>query len=456
MLPVVRLLCVFLLGVVGAIAWAQAPVPELVTPVIVTNPEVKLLDREGAGKLYQVGEHLVCVLEGMPEEMGYQHGRMLAKQISHVMSAGYAVKALYNKGYTREYINAQSDRMEKHFPTEYIAEMKGIVKGVKAAGVDGIGYEEIRMAVTQAELLHHPPNSPPDVSRPTDGKELPKSCSNFVVWGKWTTDGRLLHGRNLDWPINTSAQDGAVVFVERPKGGMPFMMAGWAGTIGSVSGMNSQGITLGEMTSSSTQETFDGLPLMLMMRHVLDSAKTLDEAVAVIKRGPRTTGWNFIIGSGKAPDARALEVDAADCEVFTPMDPKENGETGHRAMQDAVRRTNHPCGLVQIHKLIGKYGKQFNLSPDNVQAAIPVLKMQNTWQRYDWLGKQIEALPGKIDVPQALQLLANGPVKNNGTLHSWVFDPKNQVVYLSNAGVDPLVTASERPYTKINLAEWFK
>jgi hypothetical protein len=30
--------------------------------------EVKLLDQEGAGKLFQVGEHLVVVMEGTPEE----------------------------------------------------------------------------------------------------------------------------------------------------------------------------------------------------------------------------------------------------------------------------------------------------------------------------------------------------------------------------------------------------
>ena len=220
--------------------------------------------------------------------------------------------------------------------------------------------------------------------------------------------------------------------------------------------MNARGITFGEMTSVSTQETFDGLPLLLLMRRVLDSAKSLDEAIAIMKRSPRTTGWNFILGDGNIPSACALEVDAKDCEVFTPNDPKEGADTGSWAMEDAVRRTNHPCGLVQCRKLVERFGKQYNITPENMQAAIPLLKLQNTWQRYDWLGKQIQAQPGKIDVPQALQLLANGPVKNNGTLHSWVCDPKRQTIYLAVAGVEPLVTATEMPFTEINLAPWFK
>ncbi len=417
--------------------------PQLVTPQVILDPDTKQIDQEGAGKLYQVGEHLVCVMDGTPEEMGYQHGRLLAKRIREVIKEGYIVKALYNKGYTNEYINAQSDRMEKHFPPEYIAEMRGIVKGVKAAGIDDITYEDIRMAVTQSEIAHHGPNAPP-------------ACSNFAVFGKWTSDGRLLHGRNLDWNVVDGAQDCAAVLVWRPKGGTPFMMVGWAGGIGSVSGMSANGLTIGEMTSSSIDETFDGLPLMLIMRRVLDSARNLDEAVQIMQRGPRTTGWNFVIGDAKVPDARALEVDARNCEVFAPLDAKEGPTTGHWSMPDAVRRTNHPCGEVMIQKLVARYGPQFNIDPKDWQGAIPILKLQNTWQRYNWLGEQIQAQPGKIDVAQALQLLANGPVKNNGTLHSWVFDPKNSTAYVAIAGNNPVVTATDRAYTRIDLGPWFK
>ncbi|HEO70619.1 MAG TPA: hypothetical protein ENN80_05100, partial [Candidatus Hydrogenedentes bacterium] len=212
------------------------------TPEIVWNPEVELLDTEGAGKLYQVGEHLVCVMEGTHEEMGYQHGRLLAKHIAHIMREGYLEKALWSRGYTREYVMAESERMEKHFPPEYIEELKGLVKGLQAAGFEDAtyetltqaekqllesnraAYEEARLALTQAEILHYGPDAPP-------------GCSNFACWGRWTTDGRLLHGRNLDWSILGGAQEDAVILVWRPKGGSPFMMLSWSGAIGSVTGM---------------------------------------------------------------------------------------------------------------------------------------------------------------------------------------------------------------------------
>jgi len=433
------LLSTFML-LLAAIAPAQE---EFNTPAIVENPETKLIDEEGAGKLYQVGEHLVCVVEGTPAEMGYQHGRMLAHKIHHLIKQGYVKKALYDRGYTDEYILTQSARMEKHFPPEYVEEMQGIVRGMKAAGVDDIRYEDIRTAVTQSELSHHGPDAPP-------------GCSNFAAWGKWTTDGRLLHGRNLDWNIDRGAQEGAVILVWRPKGGRPFMMVGWTGSIGSVTGMNADGISFGEMTSSSSDETFDGLPLMLMMRRVLEKAETLDEAVQVVRDAPPTTGWNFILADGKKPDARAIELDAASCEVYKPMDPNEGEQTGHWAMQDAVRRTNHPIGIKKLEKLVARYAKARGLEIENLEMAIPLLKTQNTWERYDWLGKQIQARPAKMDVPQALELLANGPVNAGNTLHSCVFDPKNQTAYVAIAGWDPPAPAWSRQYTKIDLSQWFK
>lgn len=438
-----RLSNVVLSWLVLAFCVATAAQEALTTPEIVQNPEVKLVDQEGAGKLYQVGEHLVCVMEGTPGEMGYQHGRMFAKTIRHLIKDGYIKKALYERGYTDEYILAQSARMEKHFPPEYVEEMQGIVRGLKAAGVDDVRYEDIRTAVTQSELSHHGPDAPP-------------GCSNFAAWGQWTTDGRLLHGRNLDWNIDRGAQEGAAILVWRPKGGRPFMMVGWTGGIGSVSGMNADGITFGEMTSSSSEETFDGLPLCLMMRRVLEKARTLDEAVQVLKACPPTTGWNFILCDGNIPDGRAIELDAASCEVYAPMDPKEGEATGHWAMEDAVRRTNHPIGVDKLNNLVARYAKRQGIQIESLEMAIPLLQQQNTWQRYDWLGKQIQARPKRMDVPQALELLANGPVNADSTLHSWVFDPKNHAAYVAVAGWNPPAPAWSRAYTKIDLSQWFE
>lgn len=413
---------------------------------IIDAPEVTMVAEAGAGRLYQAGEHPVLVMEGTPEEMGYQHGKLLADKIHHVIKKGYTPKALWERGYSPEYAAAQSARMEKFFPEAVREELRGVVRGLQEAGYNDISYEEIRLGITQAEILHFPPDGPP-------------ACSNFACWGKWTTDGRLLHGRNLDWNIKGDAQDDHVVLVWRPKGGIPFMMVGWAGGLGSVSGMNSRGITMGEMTLPSPDATFDGLPLFLQMRLTLEKSSTLEEAVGFIENCHRTSGWNFIIGDGKIPDGRALETDAKYCTVFGPMDEKENERTGHWGMEDMVRRTNHPIGMDQLLRLGRGMGEEFGLtvsSETDVETLLPLLKGEDSWKRYECLSREIERQPGKVDVREALQILATEPVYNEDTLHSMVFDPKNNTLYVANAGNNPPVTATDRPYTRIDLGPWFK
>ncbi len=336
--------------------------------------------------------------------------------------------------------------MEKFFPDEIKEEMRGLVRGLHDAGYEDLTYEDVRTGITQAEILHFPPDGPP-------------ACSNFACWGKWTTDGRLLHGRNLDWNIEGDAQDDHAILIWRPKDGIPFMMVGWAGGVGSVSGMNSKGITIGEMTLPSPDATFDGLPLFLQMRLVLEQTDNLDDAVAFFEDCPRTTGWLFIIGDGKIPDGRALETDAKYCTVFAPMDPKETDETGHWGMEDAVRRTNHPVGLDQLMRLALAFGHEFGVdiqSVEDLQALMPVLHTQNSWLRYEWMSKEIERQPGAIDVREAIQILSTGPVYCAVTLHAFVADPSNNAIYVANAGNNPPVTATDRPFTRIDLTEWFK
>lgn len=418
-------------------------------PEIVENPEVKLLATEGRGKLYQVGEHLVCVMEGTYKEMGFQHGKLLAGKIEHIMKQGYYVKALWSRGYTKEYAYEQSKRMAKFIPEYFLEEAKGIYEGVQSAGKKDISYEDVLLGATVAEILHFPPNQPPSMLN---------SCSNFACWGRWTPDGRLIHGRNLDWTIKADAQDDAVILVWRPVGKKPYMMISWAGAIGSVSGMNASGITIGEMTLPSPNATFDGMPLFVTMRLALEQ-DNLESAVGVIVRGPQTSGWNFIVGDGKIPSARAMEVDAKRVLVYTDSDSKESEETMHWSIPDAVRRTNHPVNKDGLLDLALKYGSEYGIKVENweqLKLVLPLLRNQDSYQRYDWLGKQITKKEKAVDVRRAIDMLANGPVFGDATLHSFVFDPQNQVAYVAIAGNNPPVTATRRAFTKIDLKEWFK
>lgn len=450
---IIFLLFVIVISISAQDAGTSTEEEQWYRPEIIENPEVKLLAEEGKGKLYQVGEHWLCVMEGTYKEMGFQHGKLLANKIEHIMKKGYFVKALWNRGYTQEYAFEQSKRMAKHIPAEYMEEVQGIYEGVQSAGKKDITYEEVLLGATVPEILHFPPNEPPSMP-----ETMPKSCSNFACWGRWTPDGRLIHGRNLDWTVSADAQDDSVLLVWRPKGKKPYMMLSWAGAIGSVSGMSASGLTIGEMTLPSPNATFDGMPLLVIMRRVLEQ-ETLEQAVDVLVRGPQTSGWNFVVGDGKIPSGRAFESDAKRVVVYTDNDPKESEETAHWSIPDAVRRTNHPINKEGLLDLAQHFGLKFNINVktgEELKVILPLLKAQDSYQRYDWLGKQITKAEKSMDIRRAIDLLANGPVFGDDTLHSFVFDPKEQVAYVSVAGNNPPVTATRRPFTKVDLKQWFK
>lgn len=447
---------------------------EWFSPQIVENPEVKKLDSEGDGALYQVGELLLCVLKGSYYEMGFQHGRLLAKNIRHVIKEGYLKKALWNRGYSPEYVYAQSARMIKNIPEKYLEEARGIIEGLKKAGVEDITLEELLVGSTVAEILHFPPNAPPESgivgftpdspsvhTRLENHKEVSSpQCTNIALWGKWTEDGRLLHARNLDWSIRRDAQDDAVVFVYLPKDVKPYLLVGWAGGIGSLTGMNLSGITVGQATLPTINSTFDGRPCFVTVRMILEQ-DTLEKAVDVVVRGPEGTGWNYMICDAKINSARAIESDPLVKNVYTESDPNENEDTKHYGLPNMIRRTNHPVskeGLVALAKRVGPLLKP-PLKVENweqFRLIIGIFTNHNTYQRYDWIGKQFQAREGKgpITVSTLLELLANGPVYNADTLHSCVFDPKNFIVYVSNAGNNPPLTATRRPYFRIKLTDW--
>ena len=146
------------------------------------------------------------------------------------------------------------------------------------------------------------------------------SCSNFVALPGATKNGDVVHGRNLEWTNDPKVAAMNTVFFYSPADGVPFVALGWPSIVGTLTGMNVEQISMGEMTSMSSEASLEGVPIMILLRMLLETSKSLDDAYKVLADNPRTTGYNVVVADGEARDAFAVEMSAQNIFRQGPKD----------------------------------------------------------------------------------------------------------------------------------------
>jgi hypothetical protein len=344
--------------------------------------------RCGQGWLERIDGYRVLHLKGTPYEIGYQHGALLKQDVR--ANLDYLVNV---KGATplkigplpvspRAAIDAIVKLQWRHVPTKYFDEMAAM-----AVAAD-LKVEEVRMGNFIPEMFH---------------------CSGFAVMNSATRDGTLYHGRVLDYAVDWQLQDHAVLIVCEPEGEIPFVNVSYAGFIGSVTGMNSRHVSIGEMGGGG-QGHWDGMPMALLVREVLQTAGDLDAAIATMRDRPRTCQYFYVIADGNTNRAVGME---GSWDKFAVIQAGEAHPLLPKPVKDAVL-----------------------LSAD---------------RRYDELVRRAQAQHGRIDAQAALRLM-DLPVALKSNLHDVLFAPKSTDLWVANASHDKQPAATQ-PYAHFNLAE---
>jgi len=327
----------------------------------------------------------VALLEGSPLEVGFQHGKLLAAEARRVADSVLYVAGLYYTVTKREWfldtLRGALARLEPHVPQEYWDEVQGLANG------SGLAPEEARLASVFPELFH---------------------CSGFALFGKATAGGRLLHGRVLDYMTELGLQREAVVFVVKKKGAIPFANVGYAGFIGSVSGMNAEQVAFGEMGGKGEGQ-WDGTPMAILMRMGLERAKTLDDAIRIFREAKRTCEYYYVISDGKGPSAVGVAATPDRIEFVKP------GEA-------------HP----------------------RLPAPVDDAVLLSAGTRLQELVKAVKAKHGQFDEKAAIELMKR-PVAMRANLHNVLFVPQDLVFHVANAkGRSP---ACDQPYVRYSLRD---
>lgn len=353
-----------------------APSPNLTSPK-------QNAGRTKSGELRWIDGHRVCFLSGSPEEIGTAHGRLLKsealKTIDSVLYTFGTVNTIRTGRWFRHDLEAAYQRLGPHIPDDHKRETSALAASLE---ID----EQLAQAINVFPELFH--------------------CSGFAVFGTATKDGKLYHGRVLDYMTTIGLQDAATTFIVAVDGKIPFANVGYAGFIGSVTGMNAQAISLGEMGGGGEGQ-WDGVPMATLMRRALEECSTLKQVMSLWKTSPRTCEYYYVFADGKTNAAVGVAATPETIEFIQPG---------------------------QAHARLGS----------GIEDAVVL----SAGSRLEILRKRVLEKHGSIDAATAIWLMSR-PVAMKSNLHNALFVPADGILYVANA--DHQHPAAECRYVRLDL-----
>ncbi len=345
-----------------------AAVLRILTLQLVEVPrETDAFRREGNGSLEIKDGQRVLRLRGKPYDIGVQHGRLLAPNVKRLCDRViYGIGFYYSIEKGEWFLDAAARLVERQRPfiaPEYFEEMRGVADGA------GLPLATVQAANIFPEFFH---------------------CSGVAVFGKATQGGTLLHARVLDYMTGVGLQDEAVTMAIEREGARRFVNVGYAGFIGSVTGMTEKKVAIGEMGGRG-EGKWDGTPMALLLRGALESCDTLENALDYMRRRPRTCEYYYVVSDGKSRTARGV---AATPEKFVVVAP----------------------------------GEAVPLLPERDADAV----LLSGGHRYKELVKRVRDLHGRIGVGEMQRIIARG-VAMKENLHDAIFEPAALTLWIANA-----------------------
>jgi hypothetical protein len=389
----------------------------------------ELIYRIGKGTLEESAQGTILRLEGKPYERGVQHGTLLKEKIQANVEGFIDVPGLDQSPRVKAF-HAHLSTLLSSIPSHYLEEMRGV-----AYGAD-VPFEKILMLNLFPEMFH---------------------CIGITVQNEATFDHSLYHVRVLDYGAIQGLQHSAILMVVKPEDKHAFVSVGYAGFIGSVTGMNEKKIAMGEIGGDG-YGYWNGIPMAFLIREVLEKSGTLEEAKELLKSSPRTCEYYYVLSDGNQEKAVGVYATASQIQFIEPGSsyalmaphglPKNYGENG---VDDKFFMSSFAPSQSEfqfrVHNEAGNLIALFNHQPEHCI----VLRGFGYPERYTIVAERIRDLYGKIDA-EHLQDIIKAPATNETNLHNAIFRPSTLDLWVSHAGIDG-TPASELPYGSYHLPD---
>jgi hypothetical protein len=266
------------------------------------RPDPASVQRHGAAYRHPQAGWIVLHIEGEPYERGYQHGRLLAPEITRFIAelARYRSSRAPTDAWRDLRLIADALFLRR-FGSEYLEEMNGIADGAASAGAkfEGRPIDLLDVVTINADVetsfldealeatatgLESRRFREPPLRGPSQPRE--SHCSAFAATGPATADGQVVIGHITMWNL-FHAYNYNVWLDIKPSRGHRVVMQTYPG--GVMSGldyyMNDRGLVVCETTLAQTKFDAAGIPLVDRIRRALQYGDSIETAVEILKKG---------------------------------------------------------------------------------------------------------------------------------------------------------------------------
>ncbi|MCE9546728.1 MAG: hypothetical protein K8T25_14710 [Planctomycetia bacterium] len=280
-------------------------------------------------RLYRRHGLNILFLRGDYTEMALQHGRLLADVIplgappQSARTVENAVANMLGRHSMFQHLLAEgihrliTNRILTHASVavrDELGEIGMFEEAIALSDATGVGVEQLVRGLFNPEVMLILANHSND-GRQLSARQLAVAaqvachCTTFGAWGGSTTDGGLIVGRNLDYPLNGYFDRFPTVTYCEPTGGQRYMSFVSAGVHNcGTTAYNEAGIFMSSHTIPTTDVSVHGVPAFITANQAVRYAKTFDDVVDLFRRMPPPTGWGFFVSSTREGRVGTIEM----------------------------------------------------------------------------------------------------------------------------------------------------